>query len=76
MKIGWSIEQMLSLIGMQMDVNWKENNGLFLWNRQETTWFKTISARIGTGDVVGAPFDAMGVITGWRTTTNVVIVVF
>ncbi|KAF3076291.1 hypothetical protein CFAM422_001373 [Trichoderma lentiforme] len=77
MKIGWSIEQMLSLIGMQMDVNWKESSGLFLWNRQETTWFKTISACIGTGDLAWTSFDAMSVINGRRTaSTNAVIVVF
>lgn len=77
MKIGWSIEQMLSLIEMQMDVNWRESSGQFLWNRQETTWFKTISACIGTGDLAWTSFDAMSVINGRRTaSTNVVIVVF
>ncbi|KAL6816131.1 hypothetical protein V8C40DRAFT_254541 [Trichoderma camerunense] len=77
MKTGWSIEQMLSLIEMQMDVNWRESSGQFLWNRQETTWFKTISACIGTGDLAWTSFDAMSVINGRRTaSTNAVIVVF
>ncbi|KAK4085272.1 uncharacterized protein Triagg1_262 [Trichoderma aggressivum f. europaeum] len=77
MKIGWSVERMLSLIGMRMDVNWRESSGLFLWNKQETTWFKTISARIGAGDLAAAPFDAISVRPGCRTaSTNAVIVAF